>query len=167
MLQKIVSICSIGSFLAAIYIIFAGNLEWQWYSLLGIGLFFIIVALVDRKHRLVQPGKIMTLEGIQPLPYSPDKKIEIEVFYPKTFKHSPNLTIQFQNASGLPRGRPRGGSAVNTRPYYKTTEQRPDGFKCEIYELPSRYKPIIKWKAKGEFVAKDKNISPQETGKGI
>lgn len=84
MLQKIASICSIGSFLAAIYIIFAGNLEWQWYSLLGISLFFIIVALVDKKHRLAQPGKIMTLEGIQPLPYSPNKKIEIEVFYPKT-----------------------------------------------------------------------------------
>ena len=91
---------------------------------------------------------------------------KIEVFYPKTFEHSPNLTILFQKTSGKPRGRPGLGSFVD-RPWYEIVEQRSDVFKCEVYELPSRYEPIIKWQAKGEFVAKHKKISPQETGEGI
>ena len=157
MFQKIASICSIGSFLAAIYIILAGNPEWQWYSLFGIGLLFIVVALIDRRHRLAQSGKIITLEGVQPLPYSAGRTIEIEVFYPRTFKHSPNLTILFPKASGRPRGRAGLGSIVD-RPWYKITEQRPDGFKYEIYELSSRYEPVIKWQARGESEAKEKNI---------
>lgn len=163
MLQTIASLCSIGSFFVAICILLAGKPQWQWYLLFGISLLFIIVALIGRKHKLGQSNKIITLKGVQPLPCD-DIRTEIEVFYPKTFEHSPNLTIRFQKMSS------RGRWAVGepNEPKYKITEQRADGFKLEVSSFSKgAYKPIIKWQAKGEFVAKHKNISPWETGEGI
>lgn len=159
MFQKIASICSIGSFLVGIYIILAGHPKWQWYSLFGIGSLLIIVGLIGRKHKLGGPGKMITLEGVQPLPYSANRKIEIEVFYPKTFKRRPNLTPLFDRARAIP----EVGAGVD-RPWYKITEQRPDGFKCEIYELPAGYKPIIKWRAKGELETDSSKLSQKKEG---
>jgi hypothetical protein len=153
LLQKLAEICTIGLLLLTVYTSFSDKFSLplllaQRYSLLLLIFAFLslIVVLVSRKHT----GKVITLKGTQELPLSysgNENKVEIEVFYPKPFEHTPNLTIPYIT----------GGFV------YRVTEQRLDGFKLEIYwmgdvgfreALPiGRIKetkhPIIKWHAKG------------------
>lgn len=143
MLQKIAAICTIISFLLGIYITRADNPEWQRYSLFGFAFLCFIVLLTERKLKLRRTSEVITLKGIQPLPF-PFERIEVEVFYPKPFKHTPNLTIRFPKKMI-----PETGLGHCGAPGYKITEQRPDGFKLKVYPLGRYYKPIIEWKANG------------------
>ena len=142
MLQKIAAICTIVSFLLGIYTTLADNPEWQRYSLFGFAFLCFIVLLTERKLKLRRTSEVITLKGTQPLPF-PFEGIEVEVFYPKPFKHTPNLTIRFPKKMI-----PETGLGHCGAPGYKITEQRPDGFKLKVYPL-GRYKPIIEWKANG------------------
>ena len=148
LLQKLAEICTIGLFLLTVYTTFSDKFSLplllaQHYSplLLIFAFLGLIVVLVSRKHT----GKVITLKGTQELPLSysgNENKVEIEVFYPKPFEYTPNLTIPYIT----------GGFG------YRVTEQRLDGFKLEIYwerdvgfgeAKPLPKHPIIKWHAKG------------------
>jgi len=143
MLQKIAAICTIISFLLGIYTTLADNPEWQRYSLFGFAFLCFLVLLAERKHKLRKDGKVVTLEGSQPIPF-PYEGIEVEVFYPSSFEHTPNLDIRFPKKMI-----PDTGLGHVGPPGYKITEQRPDGFKVIVDPLGRYYKPIIEWQAKG------------------
>jgi len=154
MLQKIAAICAIISFVSGIYTTFADNPKWQRYSLFGFALLCFVAWFIDRKYGRTKQGKVITLNGKYSLPH-PHKDIEAEIFYPKPFKHTPNLTIRFPERKMIA-GRPVPGSAHNGLPGYEFMEQRPDGFKIKVLTLSvSYYKPVIEWKARGLSEGKD------------
>ena len=157
-LQKLAEICTIGLFLLAIYTTFSDKFNLplllaQRYSplLLFIAFLSLIIAFIVRKRTLRKNDEIITSKGTQPLPY-PYSNVEIEVFYPKTFEHAPNLTLRFPKKSG-PRGR-RFDVGDLGQPEYRLKEQRPDGFKLEIFSL-GYSKPEIEWLAEGELKVKE------------
>jgi len=152
--QTIATICTIISFLLGVYNTLADNPEWQRYSLFGFAFLCIIVLLVNRKRKLGKPARVITLKGTQSLPplssyplSHPHKGVEVEVFYPKLFKHTPNLTVRFPK-----RGGPRGSRGVGrpSQPEYRIIEQHIDGFRLQVLLAPG-YEPIIEWQAKGQL----------------
>lgn len=153
MFQKIASICSIGSFLVGIYIIFADYPKWQWRLLFGIGLLFIIIALIAKKHKPTQPHELITFNRAEFLPYSSDGNVEMEIFYPKPFKSKPHLKILPPTRAMLRSPGRAGVGAIASQHTleYKIMEHRPDGFKIKFLAFPSNYKPMFKWQAEGEM----------------
>lgn len=105
----------------------------------------LIVAFAGRRRGL---GKVTVLKGTQQLYRSDQRRgLEVEVFYPKPFKNSPNLTIRF------PKKRTWGVTGVDrrsTRPEYRIIEQRPDGFVLSVLSL-GLYEPQIQWIASGQL----------------
>jgi len=157
MFQKIASICSIASFFAGIYIIFADHPRWQWFLLFVIGLSFIFIALIAKKRKQIQSSKIITFSKNESLPNSSGRKIGMEVFYPKPFEHTPHLQIIPPTKRYFPGRTGLGSSRYPPRVEYKITEQRPDGFKIEFLSFPSIYKPMFKWQAEGKVGKENKN----------
>ena len=148
MSQKIAAICTIISFLLGIYTTFADNPEWQRYSLFGFAFLCFIVLLAERRHKLRKTGEAITLKGIQPLPY-PYEGVEVEVFYPKPLKYTPNLVIRFPKR--IITGKNHIVNKQIGPPRHEVTEQRPDGFKLKVLSLSRYYKPVIEWQAKGQL----------------
>ena len=145
MIQEIAAICTIITFLVGIYSTFVNNSEWLRYSFFGFALLCFIVFLYERKIKSKRTSGAITQKGTQPIP-CPYEKVEVEVFYPKPFKHTPNLTIRFPKRQIPDDLRGHIGT-----PIYEITEQRPDGFKIIVLSLGIWNKPIVKWQANGQL----------------
>lgn len=150
MFQKITSICSIGSFLVGIYIILADYPRWQWLVVFGVGLLFIIIALITKKHK---PRELITFNRVESLSYPSDGNVEMEIFYPKPFKSTPHLEILPPTRAMLRRPGRAGVGAITSQHTleYKIVELRPDGFKIKFLAIPWNYKPKFEWRAEGEM----------------
>lgn len=151
MIQKIAAICTIVSFLFGAYTHFGDNPEWQPYSLFILAFIFLIAAFVSRKYKFDESSRVITLKGTRRFSYVDMKVKEIQVFYPKLFKKSPELTIKFKKTGTLhPWNQTGEGTARDSVPEYSITEQHPDGFKLEVFFLPAFYDSLFEWQAKGE-----------------
>jgi len=132
--------------------------RWQPYLLLGYA-FALLVVIFDITRMRSGKGnqEELVLKGTQSFPAPSSsyvasdsgsdaiQPIEVEIFYPRLFKHTPNLTVSF------PKRRVHGCLApdIPTRPEYKITDQRPDGFVIQVSKLWI-HEPLLEWEAAGQ-----------------
>jgi len=86
-----------------------------------------------RKSARARPDVLGGTEQLQAFPIR--QKKEVEVCYPRPFRHAPHLTVRF----------------IEGDAYYSVIEQRPDGFKLE-YRTTSWgdwFQLVLAWKAEG------------------
>jgi len=152
-LQRIAAVCTIASFVAAIYTGFADGSEASAYGLFGLALLCLVVFLArgrrqrpkGRKAESAERG-VVILRGRQDMPF-PYDGVEIEVFYPRLFKRTPNLRVHVRKKRGAV---PETGTGGTGRPRYEITDQAYDSFTIKIYSLPDVYAHAFEWQAKGE-----------------
>lgn len=120
-----------------------------WQQVAAIVIAAIITGLAAFAWRILKrkrrEARTIILQGNHPLPY-PYDGVEVEIFYPKSFSHTPNLTISFPEKPSPP-GRKIDVGCPHS-PKYAVIQQRPDGFKVKILDL-SFYAPTTKWRTEG------------------
>jgi len=154
-------------FIYGFFVLFIGPINFNYLGFGKIGLLHSILGiyiLYDAyknwpKSELLEKSKpsneFTIFEGNQDL-YGLDEKNELDVFYPKPFKHRPNLNVTFPEKEDM-RGLIerykiyKDYDAEHPKPpKYSIVNQRSDGFRLRISSF-GYYKPIIYWQAKGKL----------------
>lgn len=154
-------------FIYGLFILFIGPINFKYLGFGTIGLLHSILGFYilyeayknwpkSEPLEKSKPSNEFTIfEGNQEL-YALDEKNELDVFYPKLFKHPPNLNVTFpekEDMMGLIERYKiyKNYNAEHPKPpKYSFVNQRSDGFRLRISSF-GYYKPIIYWQAKGKL----------------